>query len=243
MKALILGGTSEASALARALADDPRIFATLSYAGRTRAPVAVPIPTRTGGFGGVEGLVSYLRTRGIDRLVDATHPFAGQISRHAAQAAAMTGIRLLAIVRPPWEAAPADRWTVVPDMAAAALVLGPTPRRVFLTVGQQELATFASAPWHDYLIRSVEPPATLPARARYIAARGPFAEDAERRLLRSERIELLVTKNSGGGATAAKLAAARALGVRVVMVSRPPAPLVASVPDMAGALAWLRHGA
>ena len=243
MKVLILGGTTEASALARDLAGDARINATLSYAGRTRAPAPVPIPTRSGGFGGVQGLVHHLRARVIDALVDATHPFAARMSRHAAEAAIIAGVPLLAIVRPPWQRQPGDCWTDVPDIAAAAAALGPVPRRVFLTVGQQELAPFADAPWHDYLIRSVEPVTRLPPRAKCITARGPFEMDGERRLLRTARIERLVTKNSGGSATAAKLAAARALGIPVIMVSRPPAEAVPSVPDVAGALAWLRHRA
>ena len=133
-------------------------------------------------------------------------------------------------------------------MTTAVQALGTEPRRVFLTVGQQELAPFLDAPWHRYLVRSVEPPdpALLPPDARYIAARGPFREPEERRLLEDEGIEILVTKNSGGAATAPKLAAARALGVQVVMVARPAAPSPAALshetaPDAAGALAWLDH--
>ncbi len=243
MRVLILGGTTEASALARAVAGDARIEATLSYAGRTRTPARLPIPTRSGGFGGVQGLAHHLRAQAIDALVDATHPFAAQMSRHAAEAAALAGVRLLAIVRPPWQPQAGDCWTAVPDMENAAAALGPVPRRVFLTVGQQELAAFAAAPWHDYLIRSVEPVTRLPPRARCIVARGPFEEEGERRLLQTERIELLVTKNSGGAATSAKLTGARALGIPVIMVSRPLAEAVPSVLDAAGALAWLRHRA
>lgn len=243
MRILILGGTTEASAIAAALEDHPRIKPVLSLAGRTRAPVLPAIPARRGGFGGADGLAAYLRSESVAALVDATHPFAARISRNAVAAAAMAGVPLLTMRRPAWAAQPGDRWTNVASMADAVQALGAAPRRVFLTVGQQELTPFTAAPWHDYLVRSVEPPdpALLPPTARYIAARGPFQEDDERRLLAQERIEALVTKNSGGTATAPKLAAARALGIEVVMVARPPAPPGPTVPDAAGALAWLDH--
>lgn len=245
MNVLILGGTTEASAIAAGLAGAPTIRAVLSLAGRTRAPALPAIAARRGGFGGVDGLVRYLRDAGIDAMVDATHPFAAQMSRHAQEAARQAGTPLLAVVRPAWERRSGDQWTAVADMPAAVAALGPLPRRVFLTVGQQELAPFAMAPWHDYLIRSVEPPdpTTLPPRARCIAARGPFTEPDERRLLEQAAIEVMVTKNSGGSATAAKLDAARTLGVPVVMVARPPALPGASVAGAAAALAWLRHQA
>ena len=243
MRVLILGGTTEASAIAAALAHDVQMQPVLSLAGRTRAPVLPAIPARRGGFGGVDGLAAYLWEHGIGALIDATHPFAAQISRNAVAAAAVAGVPSLAVLRPAWAPCPGDRWTAVADMAAAARALGAEPLRVFLTVGQQELAFFGLAPWHSYLVRSVEPPdpALLPATSRVITARGPFREDEERHLLRHERIEALVTKNSGGAATAPKLAAARALGVRVVMVERPPPPPGETVPDAAGALAWLDH--
>jgi len=243
MQVLILGGTTEASAIAAALTGDARMRPVLSLAGRTRAPVLPAIPARRGGFGGVEGLVAYLRDHGVAALIDATHPFAVRISRNAAAAAAIAKVPLVTVLRPQWAACPGDRWAEVPDMPAAAQALGAEPRRVFLTVGQQELAPFGLAPWHHYLIRSVEPPDTalLPATARHIAARGPFREHEERQLLEQEGIEVMVTKNSGGAATAPKLAAARALGVQVVMVARPPPPPGETVPDAAGALAWLDH--
>jgi precorrin-6A/cobalt-precorrin-6A reductase len=243
MRVLILGGTTEASAIAAALANDSRARPVLSLAGRTRTPVLPAIPARRGGFGGVDGLVAYLREHGIAALIDATHPFAAQISRNAVAAAAMAGVPLLTVLRPAWKSCPGDRWTEVADMPAAAQALGVKPRRVFLTVGQQELGFFGLAPWHNYLVRSVEPPdpALLPPVCRTITARGPFREDEEFRLLQQERIEVLVTKNSGGAATAPKLAAAQAVGARVVMVARPPAPPGETVPDAAGALAWLDH--
>ncbi len=219
----------------------------LSLAGRTRAPVLPAVPARRGGFGGVDGLAAYLRMYGVAALIDATHPFAARISQNARAAAQSAGVPMVAVSRPPWIVGPGDRWTEVADMPAATQALGAVPRRVFLTVGQQELAPFRLAPWHRYLIRSVEPPnpALLPPAARCIAARGPFREAAERALLEQENIEVVVTKNSGGAATAPKLAAARALGIPVVMVARPSIPFSGppggTVPDAAGALAWLDH--
>jgi precorrin-6A/cobalt-precorrin-6A reductase len=245
LRVLILGGTTEASELARMLVGDRRFEPTLSLAGRTKAPVLPPIAWRIGGFGGVAGLAEYLRADNIHALVDATHPFAAQMTRHACEAAALAGVGLLRVDRPEWRPAAGDRWLQVPDMPAAAHALGTAPRRVLLTIGQQDLAPFAAAPWHDYVIRSVDAPAaeSLPAGAKVITARGPFAEPEERALLVAQKIAVLVSKNSGGSATAAKLAAARELGLRVVIVKRPPVPAVETVTDAAGALAWLVHQA
>ena len=246
MRLLVLGGTTEASELARALAHDQRFRATLSLAGRTRHPAPQPLPCRIGGFGGVAGLGCYLKTNRVDALVDATHPFAARMTRNAQTAAELTGTPLLVVQRPAWRKQSGDRWIDVPDMAAAASALGPTPWRVLLTIGQKELAPFVAAPWHHYVLRSVDAPAPehLPARAEVIAARGPFVEAAEHRLLLEKRIEVLVTKNSGGSATKAKLVAARRLELPVVMVARPPPPTAETVATVAEALAWLaRHHA
>ncbi len=246
MNLLILGGTSEATALGRALADDGRFQAVISLAGRTRAPAPQPLPSRLGGFGGVAGLVRYLADHSVDVLIDATHPFAAQMSRHAAEAARLTGTPLLMVQRPAWQPAVGDRWVEVPDMTAAVQALGAMPARVLLTIGRKDLAPFLAAPWHRYVIRSVDPPPAelLPPEAEVITARGPFQEAEERRLLLERRIEKLVTKNSGGSATEAKLAAARSLGLTVVMVVRPPAPDGETVATVAEALAWLaRHHA
>jgi precorrin-6A/cobalt-precorrin-6A reductase len=245
LRVLILGGTTEASALARMLVGDRRFDPTLSLAGRTKAPVSPPIAWRIGGFGGVAGLAEYLRANRVEALVDATHPFAAQMTRHACEAAALAGVELLRINRPEWQPVAGDRWLHVPDIPAAANALGSVPRRVLLTIGQQDLAPFAAAPWHEYVIRSVEAPAaeSLPAGAVVITARGPFAEPQERELLVAHEIAVLVTKNSGGSATAAKLAAARDLGLQVVIVKRPEVPEVETVTDAAGAMAWLVHQA
>ncbi|HVE22778.1 MAG TPA: cobalt-precorrin-6A reductase [Acidocella sp.] len=246
LKILLLGGTGEASALAGLLANDPRFAPMLSLAGRTKTPVLPAIPCRIGGFGGAAGLAQYLRDQAIESLVVATHPFAAQIRRNAVDAARATGTPLLLIERPAWERQAGDRWTEVPDMEQAAAALGPAPRRVLLTIGRKDLAPFVAAPWHDYVIRSVDapPPEFLPPHARIITARGPFTLEDDRRLLRDARIEWIVTKNSGGAATHAKLAAARELRLPVIMVARPPWPDVsglqaARVSDAEGALAWL----
>ena len=239
MNILILGGTTEASALARALADRPW-NSTLSLAGRTRDPILQPIPCRVGGFGGVPGLVDHLRTHRIDVLVDATHPFAAQMTRNAAAAAAQTGTPLLAIYRPAWTRPDNAVWHEVDTIQAAADALGPIPRHVLLTVGQKDLAPFVAAPHHHYVVRSIDPPSAPPPGALVLTARGPYDEPAERALLLQHRIEVMVTKNAGGTATAAKLAAAAALGTPVVIIARPLLPDgLATVPTAAAALAWL----
>ncbi len=243
MNILILGGTTEGSAIARALATNARFRPILSLAGRTRAPALPAVPARRGGFGGIAGLAAYLRHEKMTALIDATHPFARQMHRHAAEASHLASVPRVAVWRPAWTPSPGDRWTEVPTMEDAVAALGPAPRRVFLTVGQQELAPFRAAPWHRYLIRSVEAPApeTLPPGVRCIAARGPFRLSDELGLLRDEQIEVVVTKNSGGDATAAKLDAARALCLPVLLVARPPAPEPPVVPNAAAALAWLHQ--
>jgi precorrin-6A/cobalt-precorrin-6A reductase len=244
MRVLLLGGTSEATELARSLAD-ARVDAVISLAGRTARPAPQPLPVRSGGFGGADGLAAHLRAERIDAVVDATHPFAANISRNAEAAAAAVGVPLLVLRRPPWVAVAGDRWTHVPDVPAAAVALGPLPRRVFLTTGRLELAPFAAAGWHRYVLRSVEPPdpGLLP-RAKIIVARGPFAEADERQLMTELGIEVVVTKNSGASATGAKLAAARALGLPAVMVDRPPPGAAETVETVAEAMAWLaRHAA
>ena len=241
MSILILGGTGEAMALARALAPDSRFAPLLSFAGRTKNPAPPPIPWRCGGFGGAAGLAAFLATHQFAAMIDATHPFALQISANARKAAAIAGVPLLTLTRPPWIAKPGERWTIVRDLAAAAQALGPRRRRVFLTIGRQDLLPFRAAPWHHYLIRSVDPPdpAFLPPDCDIISARGPFSEDDERALLASRAIEVLVSKNSGG-AMRAKLDAAQALAIPVVMIARPPPPASGPVvTDRDGALAWL----
>lgn len=229
---LVLGGTAEARRLAGRLA--PQADVTLSLAGRTGSPVDQGVPVRSGGFGGVEGLAGYLMQNGIDLLVDATHPYAARISANAANAARLCGVRVVALRRPPWEQVAGDRWTSVESAAEAAEMLGQAPRKVFLALGRQELAPFETAPRHSYLVRSVdpvEPPLAVP-HATYILARGPFSEADDRALLQTHGIDAIVSKNSGGQATYGKIAAARALGVEVLMIRRPPLPDVPSGKDV-----------
>lgn len=216
---------------------------TLSLAGRTAAPAALPVPVRSGGFGGVAGLADYLTAERIGALIDATHPYAAVISGNAAQAARSANVPLLAFRRPAWARREGDRWTEVADVNAAVEALGEKPRRVFLALGRKEVAPFAQAPQHHYLVRSVDPidpPLAVP-HADYILARGPFGEDDERTLLTTRGIEVIVSKNSGGSATYGKIAAARALGIDVIVLRRPELPEAPSAETVDAALAWLDH--
>jgi precorrin-6A/cobalt-precorrin-6A reductase len=240
---LILGGTFEARQLAGHLATRDDLRVTLSLAGRTAQPAPQPVPVRSGGFGGVEGFAAYLIEARVDVLIDATHPYAATMSAHAAEAAARAGVQLLALQRAPWQAVAGDHWREVADSAEAVRALGKMPRRVFLAIGRKEVAVFAAAPQHKYLIRTVDPitpPLALP-HAEYLLARGPFAETDERALLSQHRIDMIVAKNSGGEATYGKIAAARALGIDVILLRRPSLPAVPTVHTIGDALAWLDH--
>jgi precorrin-6A/cobalt-precorrin-6A reductase len=242
-KVLILGGTTEARQLAGKLAARADVEVALSLAGRTENPVEQPVPTRSGGFGGVGGLAAYLREEQINLLIDATHPYAANISRNAAEAALLAGIPIFALRRPAWEPVEGDRWMLVADAAEAVKALGAAPRKVFLALGRQEIAEFASAPQHAYVIRSVdpvEPPLDVPD-ATYILARGPFAEADELELLKTHRIDAIVAKNSGGSATYGKIAAARKLGIEVILFRRPLLPDVPSAPSVGELLAIVDH--
>ncbi|ESX25784.1 cobalt-precorrin-6A reductase [Mesorhizobium sp. LSJC264A00] len=241
---LILGGTSEARHLAGKLAARSDLSVTLSLAGRTESPVAQGVPVRSGGFGGADGLAAYLREAGIDLLIDATHPYAAQISANAAQASRLTGVPILALRRPGWKPVDGDRWTQVDTTGDAVHALGSTPRRAFLALGRQEVAAFEAAPQHHYLIRSVDPvePKLAVPDATYLLARGPFREADERALLEEHRIDGVVSKNSGGEATYGKIAAARALGIEVVMVRRPILPEVPSAETVEALAAMIDHG-
>ncbi|PGH49846.1 cobalt-precorrin-6A reductase [Streptomyces sp. Ru87] len=239
---LILGGTSEARQLAGQLTGEPGLRVTSSLAGRVAAPRLPAGEVRVGGFGGWEGMAAWLREHRVDALIDATHPFAGRIGFHAARAAAETHVPLLALRRPGWAAGPGDDWHPVPSLEAAAELLPGLGERIFLTTGRTGLAAFAglSAPW--FLVRSVDAPEPPhPPRMEVLLDRGPFTVEGEAGLLRRYGIDVLVTKDSGARATAAKLTAAREAGLPVVVVTRPPVPGdVPSVPGPGEAAAWLR---
>jgi len=239
---LLLGGTTEASALACLLAAH-HIAATLSYAGRTEAPRAQPVPIRIGGFGGVRGLVDHLRAHRVTHLVDATHPFAATMSAHAVVAAQEAGVPLLALTRPAWEPVTGDRWTHAADIAHAVAQLAHAPRRVMLALGRMHVEAFAAQPQHHYLLRFVDAPDVPPALPRHalVVDRGPFTADDDERLMREHAIDLVVCKNAGGSGAAAKLTAARRLALPVLMIDRPALPPRRAVHDPHQLLAWLGH--
>ena len=239
---LLLGGTREAVELARALAGEPRVETTYSLAGRTRRPAPVPAATvRIGGFGGADGLAAYLREAAVDLVVDATHPYAQKMSRHAAVACERERVPRLVLHRPPWTPGLGDHWVAVADTEGAARALAGLGRRVLLTVGSRGLEPFAAAPDASFVVRAVEPPATVLDAARFevVLARGPFDLESECRLLRSRAIDVVVSKNSGGAAARAKLDAARMLGLPVAMIARPPPPPGEPVETVATAVEWI----
>jgi precorrin-6A/cobalt-precorrin-6A reductase len=238
-KLLILGGTAEAVALAGACASQPALAVISSLAGRTQHPTLPLGDVRIGGFGGAAGLARFLVERGIERVIDATHPFAAQMSAHAEHACREAGVPRLRLLRPPWVSVPGDRWIEVANFAEAAQRLPELGRRVFLTLGSRELEAFAQLDlW--FLVRTIETPGVLPLpQGQWLAGRGPFAVEDELALLRTHAIDVLVTKASGGGATYAKLVAARRAGLPVLMVRRPPPPPGPVVGSVAAALAWL----
>ncbi|MFE8034988.1 cobalt-precorrin-6A reductase [Thiohalocapsa marina] len=239
---LILGGTTEAYRLAEALALRAGLRGVTSLAGRTSQPRLPAGESRIGGFGGSAGLRAYLREQGIQGVVDATHPFAATMGWNAQRGCAAAGVPLLRLERPPWVAAPEDRWESVADweQAVAALRCGGA-RRVFLAVGRQDLGPFAALDDTWFLVRAVTPPDPMPPlhACRLLLARGPFDLEGERALLRHHRIDALVCKNSGGDATQAKLVAARELGVRVIMRRRPERPVLPAASSVEAAVAWV----
>jgi precorrin-6A/cobalt-precorrin-6A reductase len=240
---LILGGTAEAAALARAAVErlGSRLEVTTALAGRTEAPGPLPGRVRIGGFGGAEGLAAYLAEARIDLLVDATHPFADRIARHARLASEQMGVPRLVLERPPWRHHPLDRWIEVEDAAGAAAAVARVGRRCFLTLGAGSLSAFEGLDQVHFVVRLIDPPRQgLPlASHEVVLGRGPFTLAGERDLLRRHRIDVLAAKASGGAATEAKLVAAREAGLPVVMLRRPkpePGPRVGTVE---AALAWL----
>ena len=240
---LILGGTAEAAALARGVCArfGETMRVTTSLAGRTERPGPLPGEIRIGGFGGASGLAGYLAERGVDRLIDATHPFASRISAVARLACDEAQVPRLLLLRPPWRRHPLDRWIEVEDMAAAAAIVGQVGRRAWLTVGGGEIASFSVATEVQFLVRLIDPPRRRLPLACYeiVVGRGPFDLVEERRQLEQNAIDVLVCKASGGAATEAKIIAARELGVPVIMVRRPAPEMGEAVETVAGALDWL----
>lgn len=239
---LILGGTGEAAKLAAKAAQIDEIEVITSLAGRTQKPIFPLGTVRVGGFGGEVGLIKYIQEQKIDFLIDATHPFAAQISLNAAAATAQSRLPHLILVRPAWQQMVGDNWIEVASNEAAAKMLPKTAQRVFLTIGRQELAAFAYLKSLWFLMRMIEPPTAeaLVPKGRLLLEKGPFSLEQERQLLKEYQIDTIVSKNSGGDATVAKITAARELKIPVVMVQRPAIPDVEQVADVAGAIDWLQ---
>lgn len=242
MKILILGGAGEAARLAQALADQPEVTVTTSLAGRTSTPPPLAGRVRVGGFGGPEKLTEYLRAEGFDKVIDATHPFAARISANAAQACAAAGTPRLILARPPWARQAGDTWIEAASMAEAAQRLPEIGRRAFLTVGMQSIPVFSTVASVWFLVRLLHPQPLPLAQYAAIDGKGPFNAEAEQSLMAAHRIDVLVTKTSGGSATYGKIAAARALGLPVLMIARPPMPAGECVGDVDQAVEWVLRG-
>ncbi len=239
LRILLLGGTTEGRVLAQRLASRADVTVISSLAGRTTHPVLPHGNVRVGGFCGVTGLGRYLEHEAIDAVIDATHPFAATISRNAVEATTQRAIPLLVLERPVWSETPDDRWQRAPDLAAAAQAVAQPLTRVLLTIGRQGVGFFAACKgW--FLIRSVEPPEPpLPRLHEVLLARGPFTVEEERNLMRERSIDVVVSKNSGGDATYAKLVAARELGIPVVLIDRPANAQSETVADVEAAVRWV----
>ncbi|MDQ5841259.1 MAG: cobalt-precorrin-6A reductase [Chloroflexota bacterium] len=240
-RVLILGGTTEARGLAERLVGRADVDVVSSLAGRVASPRMPAGQVRVGGFGGAAGLASWIGAHGIRAVIDATHPFAATISWNAAAAAAASHVPLLALRRAAWVPGEGDRWCEAASLEEAALMLPELGRRHFLTIGRQGVSSFADVTDAWFLVRCVDPPeAPTPPRMEVLLDRGPYSLDAEILLMRGRRVDTVITKNSGGKATAAKLTGARELGLPVVMVQRPATPFgVPEVADVHGALEWV----
>lgn len=237
---LILGGTQEAAQLVKKAANLPDIQVKLSLAGRTNQAIKSN-NSRVGGFGGVVGLIEYLESEKIDLLIDATHPFAAKISQNAAVAAENLGLPRLMLIRAQWESIIGDRWIEVENIQAAVNILPGFAKRVFLSIGRQELTAFSQLENIWFLMRAIEKPSpdiVLP-KGLILLERGPFDKDLEKQLLYQHNIDTVVSKNSGGNATYGKIIAARELGIKVVMVKRPMLPQGECVEDVESALRWI----
>ena len=239
---LILGGTTEATALAKAVYE-AGLRGMISFAGRVERPVRQPLPRRIGGFGGTDGFAAFLTTEAITHVVDATHPFAVQMSHNAVLGCAKAGVPLIALTRPPWRPHAGDRWQHVPDMPGAVDALRCPARRVMLAVGRMHLPDFAPNPQHFYLLRLVDPPKTPPPFPDHevIVSRGPFTVDDDVALMKRHKIDLVVSKNSGGTGAYAKIEAARRLSLPVLMIDRPALPDRSEARTPAEVMGWIAH--
>jgi precorrin-6A/cobalt-precorrin-6A reductase len=240
-RVLILGGTTEARGLAERLVSRADVDVVSSLAGRVASPRMPAGQVRVGGFGGATGLASWIGAHGIRAVIDATHPFAATISWNAAAAAAAAHVPLLALRRAAWVPGEGDRWHEAASLEDAALMLPELGRRHFLTIGRQGVSSFADVTDAWFLVRSLDPPeAPTPPQMELLLDRGPYSLDAEIALMRGRRVDTVITKNSGGEATAAKLVGARELGLPVVMVQRPMTPGgVLEVSGVLGAIGWV----
>ena len=239
---LILGGTTEATALGGAVAA-AGLTGIVSFAGRVERPRRQPLPQRVGGFGGIDGLRDYIVRNGVTHVVDATHPFAAQMSCNAVAACAHANIPLIALTRAPWCAQSGDDWIHVPDIEGAVGALDRAPARVMLAVGRMHLDAFAPNPQHFYLLRLVDPPGNPPPFPDHhvLVSRGPFTLADDRALMEAHGIDLVVSKNAGGTGAYAKIEAARALGLPVIMIDRPAIPARTEAYGVADVMAWLGH--
>ncbi|MEN8709272.1 MAG: cobalt-precorrin-6A reductase [Paracoccaceae bacterium] len=239
-KLLILGGTREATQLAY-LCAEMNVSATISYAGRVERVKPQVIDHRVGGFGGVKGLAYYIAQEQITHVVDATHPFAAQMSDHAVRACAMTGRPLCALTRAAWEAQAGDRWLSVPSIEAAVATLVGRRRTVFLAIGRMHIDQFAAQPQHRYILRLVDPPKTEPLLPDHVSiiSRGPFEYDDDVELMRKHRVDVIVSKNAGGLGARSKIDAARDLGKQVIMIDRPAVPARVETFSAQEALEWV----
>ncbi|WP_068112848.1 cobalt-precorrin-6A reductase [Tropicimonas marinistellae] len=239
-RVLILGGTSEARELAEALAarDIDTVTALAGASGRASGYAG---DVRIGGFGGAAGLADYLAAQDVSALVDATHPFAATISGHAAAAARLSGCPTIRLDRPAWTEPSGAGWQQVATLAQAVSRL-PSGARAFMATGKGSAGVLSNRADVTFVLRSIAAVPDLPTHVEPVLAHPPFSEDAEHALFASMGITHLVTKNSGGASGRSKLDAAAALGLPVIMVVRPPAPIgVASVSSVAEALDWLEQ--
>jgi precorrin-6A/cobalt-precorrin-6A reductase len=239
-RVLILGGTAEGTQLAGAISVRTDLEPIYSLAGVTRSPNLPDCQVRTGGFGGIKGLADYLRAEKIDKLIDATHPYAARMAAHAAKACGQEKISRIKLLRPAWMPMPGDDWRAASDATEAAELLPDLTDRVFLATGRKDLAVFATLTNIWFLVRLVDAPTEdLPlANHQLVLGRGPFNLDDEKELFRQHRIGAVVSKNSGGGAYA-KIEAARELGMPVVMIDRPQAPKGTIVETTDAVMNWL----